>query len=45
MKRVPEIVKEPIFLKFVEYYAKRFKEQKLYRYTDNFKKKKWIWKS
>lgn len=27
MKRVPEIVKEPIFLKFVEYYAKRFKEQ------------------
>ena len=27
MKRVPEIVKETIFLKFVEYYAKRFKEK------------------
>ena len=25
MKKVPEIVKEPIFLKFVEHYAKRFR--------------------
>lgn len=27
MRKVPEVVKEPIFLKFVEHYAKKFKEQ------------------
>ena len=27
MKKVPEVVKEPIFLKFVEHYAKKFKER------------------
>ena len=26
MKKVPEVVKEPIFVKFVEHYAKKFKE-------------------
>ena len=26
MKKVPEVVKEPIFLKFVEHYTKKFKE-------------------
>ena len=26
MKKVPEVVKEPKFFKFVDYYAKKFKE-------------------
>lgn len=39
MKKIPDVVKEPIFLKFVEHYAKKFREQNgfgrwLYEYQD-----------
>lgn len=43
MKKVPDVVKEPIFLKFVEHYAKKFKESNgfgmwLHEYKDMEKK-------